>query len=288
MPSDWIKMRTDLYRDPKVCLMADFLMDKDGELGRYINQNLQRDMAVTRNVMRNATVGALVTVWGVLRHRGKRKNDDLVIKGCSLAVIDDIAEIQGFGDAMESVGWVENCKEGILMPRFFEDFNIEPDQEAAQKNRERQRRFRERQKEKIEEQHKQISNVTVTLKSNAREEKRRVNNISTVVEILVARSVRAGVARDFATLRSKKRAPLTDTAIKGLEREAAKAGISLDAALDICCQRGWQGFKAEWINDAGVNKSVSDKRKEAFDILTGAKRKETDYAIVGEYERLTG
>jgi len=34
MGLDWIKMRTDLYRDPKVCVMADLLMDTTGELGK--------------------------------------------------------------------------------------------------------------------------------------------------------------------------------------------------------------------------------------------------------------
>ena len=76
MAGDWIKMRTDLYRDPKVSRICDHLMGSDSGLARYVNQHLQRDMSVTRNVIRNVTVGALVAVWGVLRHRGKRNGDD--------------------------------------------------------------------------------------------------------------------------------------------------------------------------------------------------------------------
>ncbi|MGL5735472.1 MAG: hypothetical protein ACRCYS_11450 [Beijerinckiaceae bacterium] len=52
---------------------------------------------------------------------------------------------------------------------------------------------------------------------------------------------------DFKALRTKKRAPLTETALKGIEREAATAGWSLEAALVECCERGWQGFKAVWV-----------------------------------------
>ena len=52
MAGDWIKMRTDLYRDPKVSLIADALMAPGSELSRYVTNNCQREMTVTRNVMR--------------------------------------------------------------------------------------------------------------------------------------------------------------------------------------------------------------------------------------------
>ena len=51
---------------------------------------------------------------------------------------------------------------------------------------------------------------------------------------------------DFCALRNKRRAPITETALKGIQREAEKAGITLEEALSTCCERGWQGFKAEW------------------------------------------
>lgn len=52
---------------------------------------------------------------------------------------------------------------------------------------------------------------------------------------------------DFQKLRRAKRAPLTDTAIAGIKREAEKAGISLNDALRTSVERGWAGFKAEWV-----------------------------------------
>ena len=55
------------------------------------------------------------------------------------------------------------------------------------------------------------------------------------------------VFKDFIALRNKLKAPVTETAIKGLKREAERAKISLEEALSICCQRGWRGFKAEWV-----------------------------------------
>lgn len=163
MALDWIKMRTDLYRDPKVCMIADHLMDVGGELARYVGQNCQRQMSVTRNVMRNVTVGALLTLWGVLRHTGKRDNDDLVVRGATLSVIDDITDLPGFGSAMKSVGWAIEIEKGIVFPRFFEEYNVEPSENEKQKNAERQRRYREKRNA--------LRNVTVTSRSNT--EKRR-------------------------------------------------------------------------------------------------------------------
>ena len=59
-------------------------------------------------------------------------------------------------------------------------------------------------------------------------------------------SVSGQVWNDFTALRTKRRAPITETALKGIQREAEKAGITLEEALSTCCERGWQGFKAEW------------------------------------------
>jgi len=51
---------------------------------------------------------------------------------------------------------------------------------------------------------------------------------------------------DFLSLRKTKKAPLTKTALSGIMNQAKKAGISLETALKITCERGWQSFKAEW------------------------------------------
>lgn len=74
------------------------------------------------------------------------------------------------------------------------------------------------------------------------------------------------VLKDFLALRNRKKAPLTHTAIKGIEREAKKAGINTAAALEICCERGWTGFKAEWVKDIPSGKAGNpmEKLREAY------------------------
>lgn len=55
---------------------------------------------------------------------------------------------------------------------------------------------------------------------------------------------------DFIDLRRRKGAPVTETALAGIRREAAKAGWDLSEAIAECSMRGWQGFKAEWVAKA--------------------------------------
>lgn len=54
---------------------------------------------------------------------------------------------------------------------------------------------------------------------------------------------------DFVRQRKEKKASITDTAIQGIEREAKKANMTLNDALQEICARGWVGFKAKWVLD---------------------------------------
>ncbi len=72
-------------------------------------------------------------------------------------------------------------------------------------------------------------------------------------------SVSEQVWEDFSALRTKRRAPITETALRGIQREAEKAGISLEAALSTCCERGWQGFKADWYKREQLERKNASK-----------------------------
>lgn len=52
---------------------------------------------------------------------------------------------------------------------------------------------------------------------------------------------------DFLILRKSKKLPVTQTAFNGITKEAQKAHKTLSEAIQICCERGWGGFKAEWL-----------------------------------------
>lgn len=54
---------------------------------------------------------------------------------------------------------------------------------------------------------------------------------------------------DFLIHRKNKKAPLTETALKGIKNEVKKTSISLEDALVMCQARGWQSFKSDWVVD---------------------------------------
>ena len=77
-------------------------------------------------------------------------------------------------------------------------------------------------------------------------EKRRVET-KKETETEAPEGVDVSLWNDYLKVRKAAKKPLTDTALKGLIREAEKAKITLSDALQTCCERSWVGFKAEWI-----------------------------------------
>jgi hypothetical protein len=78
-----------------------------------------------------------------------------------------------------------------------------------------------------------------------------------------------GTWLSFLALRRAKRAPVTDTVMVSIRREAAKAGMGLEAALELCCLRGWTGFRAEWVQKQAPRMSAADRAAETVARLTG-------------------
>ena len=113
--------------------------------------------------------------------------------------------------------------------------------------------------EEIAKYHDRLTQASRAGKASA---EKRLNKRSTTVQptknqepitnnhiIKAPEGVTPEVWNDFKKMRDKQRAPITTTALKGLAREAEKAKMSLDAVMQLCCERGWRGFKAEWAKD---------------------------------------
>lgn len=91
MAGDWIKMRTDLARDPAVIAIAD---------------TLQRD--------RVWVVGALHAVWSWFDEQSRDGCADV-----ALMFVDSLVSVTGLAEAMLKVGWLEERQGGgIRLPRF--------------------------------------------------------------------------------------------------------------------------------------------------------------------------
>lgn len=80
------------------------------------------------------------------------------------------------------------------------------------------------------------------------------------------------IIADFKALRTKKKAAITKTAIDGIRREATIAGISLADALTMCCERGWTGFKAEWVTKPRESPAGSKLGKAGQETAQAAQR----------------
>jgi hypothetical protein len=119
---------------------------------------------------------------------------------------------------------------------------------------------------------------TLTVIEPSKNRKGTVNNTASLNNSDLLAGIDEKIAHDFVTLRKAKKAPITETAIAGIKREAQKAGYSLQQALQTCCERGWIGFKAEWVTGKPVEDAKTrnleakrmlgflDEQKEVIDV----------------------
>jgi len=70
---------------------------------------------------------------------------------------------------------------------------------------------------------------------------------------------------DFQQVRKTKKAAITKTAVDGIRREAAKAGLTIEQVITVCCERGWASFKSEWLVDKPGNARNTPSRHTGFD-----------------------
>ena len=80
-------------------------------------------------------------------------------------------------------------------------------------------------------------------------------------EIQAPFGVSDDVWESFVKQRKLSRATVTDTVIKSIEKEAQKAGWTLEQALSEIVARGWRGFKAEWVKDKTLTPAATKKQE---------------------------
>lgn len=89
--------------------------------------------------------------------------------------------------------------------------------------------------------------------------------------LLASLGVCESVADDWIAVRKSKKAAITKTALEGIASEAAKAGMSIECALKVCCERGWSGFKASWVLDKAPAQTKSAQLDTADQIFRRGK-----------------
>lgn len=222
-------------------------------------------MAMQLGITPEHVSGCLLRVW-IWADAQTLDGNAVCVTGVTL---DRIACHVGFAQAMKSVGWLVGDEANYSFPNFDRHNGKTSKTRAITRDRVKKHR-------NAKSLH---GNGTVT----PREEKRRDISTTDVVDItpgkqvfkfdplrhLVEAGVSPQVAGDWMALRKSKRAATTKTGIAGIERESQKAGLSLEQARSMCCQRGWQGFRADWVCATGGYQTSADKRANTIAVLTG-------------------
>jgi len=71
----------------------------------------------------------------------------------------------------------------------------------------------------------------------------------TAVSFLLEAGAERQLAEDWLKVRKTKKLASTKTAFDGFLKEVSISGKTINEILTICCEVGWGGFKAEWLNN---------------------------------------
>lgn len=93
MAGDWIKMRSNLWDDPRVARLCDLTDSTEA-----------------------AVVGGLYWLWAT----ADQHSEDGVMPGLTIRAIDRKTGIGGFGNALVAIGWLADYPEGAQVSRFEE------------------------------------------------------------------------------------------------------------------------------------------------------------------------
>lgn len=149
-----------------------------------------------------------------------------------------VRELEEIGRRLQEVGLIDSS----LSPVAWDELQYRSDNSS-----ERVKKFREKQRGNGT---KRECNVSVTRQETDTETETDVPNGTSAKRSRVVAGkpdqISEQLWRDF---KGHRKTAFTVTALEGFEREAALAGWSLEAAMTEAIERGWQGFKADWVKD---------------------------------------
>lgn len=177
----WVRMRSSLLSNPKVIAIATFLNGSRDFKNWWVGQchYSVRDVVtecVTPVALRLLVIGALHQVWGAANEHSRGG----LLENFCIGELDDVAGVDGFGEAMEAVGWAVQQEEplAVRLPNF-EEYNVPRRDRVAmtaaqrqQKRRDKLRAEREREAARGETDFVASRNVTnVTTEKEKEKEK---------------------------------------------------------------------------------------------------------------------
>lgn len=102
------------------------------------------------------------------------------------------------------------------------------------------------------------------LKGISKESKKNTPSLSLDDMLASCLGLTEQVAKDYLAVRKAKRAGgVTATSWKAIEREAGKAGITFAQAVQVCAEKNWTGFDADWYRPKSAQQPIN--RHSGFD-----------------------
>lgn len=243
MAGDWIKMRGNLWDDPRVARICD--ITDQGEA---------------------AVIGGLYWLWAT----ADQHTENGIMPGLTGRSIDRKTGIPGFADALIQIGWLADHPDGVRIINFEEHNGAS----AKRRSLDAQRKANVRSMSASDADKTRTDEGQIAPTCGAREREEKEISIPDGIDkahkrAILIRPVEVpdSVWSGFLAIRKAKRAPLSQAALDGIEREAAKAGMTLADTLALCCTRGWQGFKAEWVQDRTQSQQRTTSKA---DLIAGA------------------
>lgn len=230
MAGDWIKMRGNLWDDPRVARLVEATDSTEA-----------------------AVIGGLYWLWATAdQHTETGHMPGLTIRG-----IDRKTGVQGLGEALRDLGWIEAADDGILIVRFEEHNGESAKRRASDAKRKADVRKSADKSRTDDGQISELLREIAELEKEIEIEKKRKTEIparkraapAALVSVsdMVAEGVDQQNASDWLTARKAKDLPLTPTAWQQTKDEAGKAGLSISDAIKVAAGNGWAGFKASWM-----------------------------------------
>jgi hypothetical protein len=224
MAGDWIKMRGNLWDDPRVARLCDLTDQQEAMV-----------------------IGGLYWLWAT----ADQHSEDGVMPGLTLRQIDRKTGVKGMAEALIAIGWLADHPEGVHIIRFEEHNGASAKKRAVTAKRVANHRAGNDDvtPEALQNEHASVTGALAREREEKEKEKEKKEIQVRAAALTPPVGVSDSVWSDFLKIRKAKKSPMTTAALDGIRREAEKAGWGLEEVLTECCVRGWQGFKAEWVAD---------------------------------------
>ena len=218
MAGDWIKMRGNLWDDPRVAAIVDATDSSEA-----------------------AVVGGLYWLWAA----ADQHTEDGFMPGLSLRQIDRKTGVTGIGAALVSVGWIVEEDGGIRILRFDEHNGASAKRrclEAKRKGSARKVSASNADKVRTKSGHHAELEIDIEKEKDQKQEQDQKRGAGAPTPAELFPDVDPDHLRDWLRVRNAKRLPLTETAAKAFRKKAEKAGMTAAEAVKFCAEKGWAGL----------------------------------------------